>query len=413
MCGCDETPTTAPITESQAIVGRVISAEVGIEVAAWQAHLVKSTIADSAGYFVLDGLPVGLFELRLLAPSGKNLVISNVLVEADHTTSLKEIWLSPLSWPLYDVYPHDSTRGVQPLSLYIRIMSTAQLDLLSLPSSVHFVPALQGTWNFSTRSSSTASYYYDFVATSALDVATRYTLAIGSTLATAGGQLWGDSLNLVFFTDSLRLLGLQTSPYSGSSVMLFQPRRDFSFYARFNALVNPDSLNVATTFTPPIEGVWLREPSASAGMLKFFHTGSVGLRAEQTYVVHMDGDVALVGSSTASDDLSASFQTQPVQVIASSPGQGEGFGCASCGIDLRFNSEMDTTSVASAFSLQTLAGSPVTGTLQSGDLDRVYFHPDSMLTVGEVYVARLSTIATNLWGDRLKEPFALYFRVVR
>jgi hypothetical protein len=287
--------------------------------------------------------------------------------------------------------------------------------LLSLQSAVSFSPAIQGTWQRTSNYIGPTYgpyYYYEFPTTGALEVATKYTIRIGSGLTVAGGQAWGDSLESVFFTDSLRLLGLQTESYFGSNPSQVQPRRDFSLYAQFNAFVNPDSLTKATSFTPSIQGVWVADRYyRGTGILQFFHTGDVGLRAEQTYVMHIDGDVPLVGSSTASGELSAVFQTQPLQVIDSSPRQGEIDFCTGCGVYLLLNSEMDSTSLAAAFSFQTLQGDSVPGVLGWYRQDQVGFDPDSALTSGVVYVARLTTAASSLWGDHLKENYELYFRI--
>jgi len=416
MSGCDESPTTAPTTESQAIVGQIISHEFNIEVSVWQAQLIKGTIADSAGYFKIDDLPVGLYEVRLVTPGGKHLTIRNVSVETNRTTSLKEIRLSPPSWPLVSVYPGDSSLGVHPFLTRITITSTMPISMLSLETAVTFTPTIQGSWysqsNYIIGPAYSSYYTYEFQVSSGLEVATEYTFYIGPGLTIAGGQAWGDSLVQVFTTDSLRLMGLQSQSYYGSGNKLVEPRRDFVMYAQFNAMVHPDSLTVATTFTPAIEGVWVADPYyQSGGQLRFFNTGDAGLRADQTYVMHINGDVPLVGSSTASGDLTATFRTQSLKVINSSPRPGEFDYCPGCAVRLQFNSEMDSLSLTAAFSLETLQGDPVTGTLSLNYSDQLYFSPDSGVVSEGVYIARVSTAAASLWGDHLKEPYELYFRV--
>lgn len=414
-CGCDETPTTAPVDETQGIAGQVISKEADIRVAAWQAHEVKSTIADSAGYFLIDGLPVGVYEVRLATPKAETLTIRNVTVQQDRITSLLEIRMNPPSWPLYDIFPPDSARGIPPLSPDIRIVSTQVLDLASLESSVSFTPPITGQWGVSDRyyyPGYSPYYYYSFQPASALDVATKYVMTIGPGLAVSGGQAWNDSLSSTFFTDSLRVLRVLTRYSYGGDPNLLEPRRAFTLIVQFNALVDSDSLTKATSFTPPIAGVWLDYSySLNETYLSFFHTGNEGLHAEQTYLWQIDGDVPLVGSFASSHDMNVPLRTAALRVLDTYPSQGDLSHCRGCPVGLLFNSEMDSTTLAAAVTLSTLAGTPVPGQPEFSTSDIMYFNPDSVLLLDTVYVARISTGAASQWGDHLKETFELYFRV--
>jgi hypothetical protein len=411
LLSCDENPVTAPATEPQAIVGQVISDEVNVEVAAWQAQLVQSTIADSAGYFVLSNIPVGLYEVRIATPSGETLTLKSITVAVNRTTSLREIRLTDPSWPLIDVYPRDSTFGVRPIDPTIRITSTQPFDLVSLDSSASFTPEIEGSWHQSSSSISPPSYYYYYyVPTAPLEVATHYVWKISSDLMVAGGQAWGDSLETTFWTDSLRLTSFGSSPNSSSGDEV-APRRDFSLYFGFNTLIDADSLNAAVSFTPPLQGIWLKDRYyESGGFLKFFHTGDSGLQAELVYLVHIAGDVPLVGSKPLGEDLDLSFKVAPLQVVYSTPNQGGTLHCRTCDVRLLFNSEMDSVSLRSAFALESEQGDTVSGEMYWYNLEELSFRPDSSLDAGAVYVARLDTTVQNLYGDRLKEPYALYFR---
>lgn len=413
LWGCDESPVTGPDTESQAIVGRVISDEIDVEVSAWQAQLVASTVADDSGYFALEALPIGIYEIHIVAPSGKTLTIHGITVAANETTSLKEIRLTVPTWPLSAVYPRDGAVGIPPLRPNIQIVSTQLLDPASLIASASFEPAIGGTWSASgSRIVPDSYYYYLFSPVTPLEVATRYTLRIGPGLKLYNGQAWNDSLVSTFWTDSLRVQFYGPTPYTSSSGYEITPSRDFNLYIGFNALVNPDSLTAAVTFTPPLQGVWVEDVYYSReAALKFFYTGDAGLRAEQIYVVEIDGAVPLVGSSTLGHDVSLPFTTAAVKVIGSYPRQGDLNHCDGCGIAMRFNSEMDSISCASAFVLESLLGDTVTGTFNWQATDQLAFLSDSLLTAGGVYIARLDTTAQNRWGDHLREPYALYFRV--
>jgi len=413
LWSCDETQVTGPDSEPQAIVGRIISDESNVEVSAWQAQLVASTVADDSGYFALESLPIGIYEIRIVAPSGKTLNIQGITVAANQTTSLKEIRLTTPTWPLSSVYPRDSAVGVQPLSPNIQIVSTQQLDLVSLAASTSFIPAIDGTWRASGVRIGTDSYFnYLFTPVTPLEVATKYTLRIGPGLAVSGGQNWGDSLVSVFLTDSLRVQFYGPTPYATSSHYEITPNRSFDLYITFNALVNADSLTAAVTFAPPLEGVWVEDGYYSReAALKFFYTGDVGLKAEQTYLIEIDGTAPLVGPSTLGHNVSLPFTTAAVKVIHTYPPQGDVNQCASCPIQFIFNSEMDSLSLASAFALESLLGDTVAGTFNWTYATQLLFTPDSALTPGAVYIARLDATTQNQWGDHLKEPYALYFRV--
>ena len=143
-CTEDHITNVTDLETTQGITGRIIPGEAGTVVAAWQGTEIGRTTTDTLGYFSLDNLPAGLYEIRITSPGGAQKVIPDVNVKSGVTTPMGSIRLSDPSWPLYSIYPADGDSSVQPIDALIRIYSHERLDVQSLAQAVVFTPEISG-----------------------------------------------------------------------------------------------------------------------------------------------------------------------------------------------------------------------------------------------------------------------------
>ena len=140
MPGCtgDHITNVTEFPSAQGVTGRIVPGEAGTVVAAWQASEIKRAITDSAGYFAIADLPIGMYDIRIATPAGDTLTVVDIEVRNGATTSLGNVQMNGPRWPLVHVTPRDSAQGVEPLSPRISILSAERIDMLSLSSSVLF-----------------------------------------------------------------------------------------------------------------------------------------------------------------------------------------------------------------------------------------------------------------------------------
>ena len=237
-------------------------------------------------------------------------------------------------------------------------------------------------------------------------------MTILPSLEMISGRVWGDSLTYTFFTDSLRVLNFtsRSNTYWDTTV---SPSASVEFFLYLNAEVDPDSFSLAASFAPPIRGFWYgyRDYRYQQTYLGFFLTDTVGLRSEREYALNIDGSVELVDGMGFGDDLTLTFRTDPVLIERIRPEPDYPYVHPGTGVDVYFNTEMDSVSTQAAFELVTADRVPVPGTFAWSEPTRMQFRPDSLLQIGHVYIVRIDTTAMNMWGDHLKEEGLGFFRV--
>jgi hypothetical protein len=428
MPGCSEdhiTNNTNPgVPGETGLVGRVIPAEPGIVLALWQAAMIRQVTADDSGYYKMVGMASGMYELRVTSPGGPAKIYYNVVVLAGTTRTfninLEDTPLPPL---FYDVYPGDGATGVSPLDGYIALASRSGLDLTSFDSAVVITPPVAGEWRAS-------GYIYDDVIIVPSDIievsasgeyyfrpdtqftpATEYTVRILPGLRLADGSAWGDSMQISFTVDSLRVDCLRVGGgYCGDTTV---PLRQFDVYLRFNAVLNIDSLNAAAFFAPSIDGIWYRYDRGYYGTSRneavFFYTEPLVLRAEQTYTLTIDGDVGLSGQANFGIDREWDLVTEPVRVVGILPPIGSEAEVTTW-IEVEFNTRMDHASAEAALTVSAFDGPMVAGQKVWIDEYKLTFRPDDKLVLGQAYQVEVENTAESLAGDTIRDEAYSFFR---
>jgi len=245
-CSEDQITNNTVVEAEQGIVGRVLSAPSGTQVAAWQAAEILSTPVDTGGYFALSGLAPGLYEVRITAPGGIEKRIPDVVVRSAVTTSLGTIVMSVFPWPLLSVTPEDGEIGVQPLDGEISILSEEPLDLSSLSTAVLIDPTVAGTW-----SESQSTWLYTFHPDLNFATATEYTMTILPVLQLESGEMWEDSVEVAFTTDSLRIEYVEWTYYSDHMSLPYGFDGQL-VELQYNSYVDPATIEGAISILPPV-----------------------------------------------------------------------------------------------------------------------------------------------------------------
>jgi len=427
LCGCsDDTVNNYYRSDTGAIYGNVLPVDSGV-VRAIGGQIFETPLT-SAGTFRLSDLPPGIYEVQVIPQNHTMRVFRDVTVESGKSQGLMRITISSLPYPVFKTSPANG--AVDASSSQIVLYVDEYLNLSDLNTATHISPAVdQSPWISS-------SYYYgydyesDYMSypicytnvsrqgKSGFQVGTEYQVTIDSTVRTISGTPLGKTLRFSFRSQSL-------------SVQVFLPRysltglvslSSFSPSLKFSTCVNPDSVNKALRFEPPIEGVWMSSQGNDYGrtcsdlpnnyFYRFFQTGAAPL-ASTNYRLIVDDVTKLVDEVSFEIPDTTEFLTDAYGVEYVSPVQGAYHVVADQQILLTFNALMDTLSVQATFKLERYGGEAVSGefawTLPGRKL--TFSHPGQLLVSQGVYRITVLKGAKTAAGSELEKDFVSYFAV--
>ena len=405
LAGCMEDTIQNTIeSPGGAIYGRVLPAETGTEVAAWQAAKVKAVIVDAKGYFSLTELKAGLYDVVATAPSGAHRRIHAVEVDLTNSASLGNIFLSDLPSPLLGFAPGDGDVGV-PLQPAFALMSEAGLDIASLSTAVQITPPIAGYWAPDYYPAD--AYRYILYSQQQLATGTEYRVHIGPGLELDTGEAWGSTLDYSFTTQGFDFVSPSwtrngaefPASFAGQIVSL-----------QFNVPVDASTVAAAIHTVPPLDLVAVRSPySASYVDVSVPSRLSIGAR----YELHIDDTLRDMSGTPLAAAQVLEFTTERLRVT-SAEFYGQYGAPVEPGGDLyariRLNAIVDAEAFNAAASFDPpIAGLWIRANSEEGVLD---FFPDApALQPGQAYAFRISGTAPLAGGATLGSDFASGFQV--
>jgi hypothetical protein len=407
-CG-DKTTINNYYFPNGAVSGRITPADPGTMV--MTADSVRVKYADANGFFVLDSLPSGVYNIVIIPVHFSRREFKEVTVAAGQIVSLGDIRLSNYPHPFFESFPADGEDSVQ-VHTYIMLYAAEPVVIDDLRRLATITPTINGAWGeWPTSSETMGELRYVFVTDrDAMRVATEYQVEVPSSVRLLDGDSLGSDLFFSFTTEPLRfqLLGLSEGLMGGVSIS------DFAPVLWFNSAIDADSLTKAVSFTPPIGGIWVETAKAYGNaQYTFLATSGVPLLPETDYAMIVSDRVALADGLRLPKPDTTRFTTEPYGVIQSYPRNGTRMHCTQCGITLEFNTPMDSASVREAFSLRDMEfDTLVTGTFTlSYDPHHMQFIAAGALRSGTVYRYTLSRTARTASGQMLSQNLVVTFQV--
>lgn len=207
-----------------------------------------------------------------------------------------------------------------------------------------------------------------------------------------------DSIFLVSIHDLIRSVW----PNDGAQeVRPSEPIR-ISFYVP----MNQTSFEAAFDIEPTVDGEfgWY-EPKQSVDF-KPEHQ----LATNTHYQVTIDTTASDTAGIKMLQPYQFAFTTEPVGVEDTYPRHNQTQVSPSTRINIFFNTEMDAASVQSAFRMIDSGLEEVMGAFYwSSDQRRIEFRPSSPLAAGEMYTVTIDTIASDVSGGKLPQPYQFSF----
>lgn len=391
-----------------AIAGRVYPAVAGAVVRVEETDGATTTDAD--GSFMLSGLEDGDYDVEILAEGYSRRLIHDVAVLRGQVTSVGNVALSTLPFPVFGIYPADNATGVR-VDGYFYVLADERLNLSDLNANTASTPTIRGHWiedSSYSYESIPLTLVYRFVIESLLTINTSYRLTVHADTRTAAGQPLGRDLSITFVTLPLTaLFGISGDPSSA-------PMNDPRVFVQFNDTVHVDSLNRASRINPPIDARWKVESVYGNGItstrFRLVVPFGTGLLPETEYWIIIEADVPLSSEETLAERAAFHFLTQGYRVTEFFPDGGSMH--RSDSLLLRFNVPMDTASVDSAVMVAAIGESLVPlGFRWDEDLTSVRIGNVNGWQTGKLYEIRLRRSAKGLTGIPVSDEFVSYFSI--
>ncbi|MBI3871957.1 MAG: Ig-like domain-containing protein [candidate division Zixibacteria bacterium] len=435
FAGCGDKVTNIYNSSELTGISGLLSPPDGGTVVATAGEQYASAI-DDQGYFQLIGLKPGAYQLSV-HPNHHTRRELNAIVVIPGSVNFMFVPVTNYPYPITSFYPADSAQGIYPGNT-IDLATDEALNLGDLAAGVQIDPPASGRWTLILPSSgikiptgSAGQFRYQFIPDNGFEAGTTYHVTVSASVRTDAGAPLGRDLTFHFSTVASKPTGpLMAKLYlSSNSLTGGVALTEFRPVLSFNGCVFPDSLRLAVTIMPDVEGIWTTsgtchdgysmveigddQPSTTATGTQFtlFPIHGVPLQAETKYSLVVSDSVFLTGSGHLPAPDTFRFTTEPYGVTAVSPPPWVTSQSPFQTVSLKFNTEMDSASVQPAFMLREVDGPVVAGRFIWDGTRSMIFDPDNKLRSGVSYLISLSRQARRATGESLSHDFESYFAV--
>ncbi len=413
------------------VVGKVIQNTSGAKVVVNQVNPVDSTVISSNdGSFAVNNLPIGNYDVSVIADNFRIYKVCNVMVQGAGNTYIGEIDLSTVPDLVSSHYPEDLAEIVynnQYSRLTISVIFTQPMDRASVEKAFSTNPPTEGIFHWGQYSEAPSRTYYT-------DKAENWGYNVGATITTYS-KITAFSYQIAQkdgFVDTTYHVKLSTEARDTAGNHLRFPL-EFSFStiqseSTQNAILTYPShgdINVDLIASNGIQITFPRNMdqsttenaiSVSPTSDKIFiwpqknqltiYTGGI-FRAETEYSITIDSTAEDLDGIRLGNQFSFSFNTAPVSITSTSPRNGELFVSPTDVIYLYFNTYMQKSTVQSALNITPA----ISGTLDwnYNSKTALKFTPSSGFLYNTKYTVVVNTQAKDIYGTSIKEPYSFSF----
>lgn len=418
------------------IVGKVVQnwSEASV-VASQEAPVDSTTIDRDDGTFKIEDLPLGNYDLSIVAENFRIYTLSNVMVYGGGSTYAGELDLSKVPDLVASHYPGDLEEIVYNnrfSRLSISVSFTRPMDRESVEAAFFTDPPTEGIFYWGSYSQAPSWIYWEgaYLFDAGLDpgatittyskitaftyrvaqkdsyVDTTYHVSLDTSAHDTAGNNLRFPLEFSFSTiqSSSTLNGIQTMPFHGDvDVDLISYN---GIQITFPRNMNQESTEAAITMTPDVDRIYLWP---QRNQLTIYNGGP--FLAGTTYIIAIDSLAEDLDGVPLGYPFSFSFSTAEVSVRSTSPTNAELYVGFNPYITMWFNTFMVKSTVQNAFSIEP----SVSGTFRWGtgyndnDKTAITFDPSGSLSSNTKYTVTVGTQSQDLFGSHLKEEYVFSF----
>jgi hypothetical protein len=417
------------------IIGKVLQKESNARVSVSQVDTVATTNINSVdGSFLIENLPIGNYDLSIVAQNYRIYTQYNVKVEGAGTTYLGQIDLSTVPDLVASHYPEDQGEIVynnQFQRLTVSVLFTQPMDRKSVEEAFSTEPPSEGIfywglyseepnyiyfagredWGFVpeatiTTYSKITSFSYKMAQKDSYTDTTYNVILSQAAHDTAGNHL-RFPLEFSFSTvqSAATIYGIQTYPSHGDIDvdLLSYDGIQITFPRNMDAA----STEAAISITPDMQEVFIWPDWNDLTI----YTGGIFL-ADTKYEIKIDSTAQDLDGIPLGEPFMFSFNTAAVSLTSTTPRNGELFvDYIDQYIIMRFNTYMIKSTVENAFSISPhVTGNFIWGTRYGSSSKTVIsFIPAQTLKPNTKYTVTIDSTAQDLYGSKLKEPYTFAF----
>jgi len=392
LLGCAEEQPFIPEDRPGKIVGRVKPEQIIVQVNLIQGLIIQTTVTDSTGYFELDSVAAGTYNLEFAAQNYGRQILNDVVVYPAQVTTIPDVQLKPYPEQIASVSP---VNGVQnfPLSAPVEIQFSTLMDHASVENNFTLIPSVSGrfTWEIVGGNSRMSFYPNDqYISTFSYLI-----------MLTRGARTsYGDSLafDFISFFQTEGVKVASTIPEDQATFVSPQS----NIYVYFNSSMDRQSVEQSFSISP-----------LKIGSFKWFDAKRVCfqpgtfLASSTTYLVTISSEARDIYNTYLLFDKSFTFETEPLRITSHYPANGATAISRSAQISISFNTYVSQEAVQNAFSLTP----PAEGWgFQWSDLTRFQYLGASKLQPNTFYTVTIDTTCSDAWGNLLPNTFSFIFK---
>jgi hypothetical protein len=391
ICCTGEQPY-APQDRPGKIVGLVKPEGIIAQVELYQGTLIQTTFSDSSGYFEMDSVSAGIYNLEIFSKNQGRQILNGVTVYPGQVTTVPDIQLRPYPEQILTFIPVNGEPSF-PLTAPIQIQFSTLMDYSSVENNFFLDPSVSGrfSWEVVSGNSKLSFYPTDQYISNAY-----YLIKITTEAKTSSGEPL--SLNFVsyFTTEGVKV----TSSIPENDATFISPQT--SIYVYFNSRMDLQSVEQNFSITPLKIGNFKWFDSRRV----CFQPGSY-LASKTLYTITIGSNAKDVFGNLLHEATTVKFETEPLRITSNYPANGATSVSRSVPITITFNTLVNQEMAQQAFALSpAIAG----GEFQWSDLTRFQYAGTTMLQANTFYTVTIDTTCSDAWGNSLPSNYSFIFK---
>jgi len=391
LIGCTGEQAFSPQDRPGKIAGLVKPEKINAVVELYQGTLIKSTAPDSSGFFVLDSIFAGIYNLEFSASNYGRQILNEVTVNPAQVTTIPDITLKPYPEQISSFIPVTGEQNF-PLTAPIQVQFSAMMDHYSVENNFYLAPAVKGrfAWEFVDGNSKLSFYPDDQYISNYYYI---INLAIGA--KTNEGKPISFKFESYFKTEGVKVLS--TIPENDATFISPQTW----IYVYFNSKMEHQSVEQSFSITPIQVGnfKWLDSRRVS------FQPGTY-LASNTSYIITIGSDAKDIYGNLLQQDEVFTFETEPLRIISSFPTNGATSVSRSTPITITFNTNVNQELAERAFSLSPA----ISGwTFQWSDFSRFQYTGSTKLQANTPYTVTIDSTCSDALGNLLPSAYSFIF----
>lgn len=389
---CTEEQPFFPQNLPGRIVGKVKPEGIRAVIELYQGRLIRTTACDSSGFFSLDSLAAGIYNLEIFAQNYGRKVINQLAVHSGQTTTIPDVQLQPYPEQILSFIPVSGATNF-PLTAPIQIQFATLMDHSSVERNFRLTPATQGHFNWQIVSGNS---HLSFFPDDQFQSKTVYTFLLTTEARTSSGKHLPFDFTGYFTTEGVRV----TSTIPENDASFVSPQTDI--FISFNSRMDRASVEQNFMIQPTKLGnfKWLDSRRF------IFQPGSY-LASNTRYIVIVGNEAKDVFGNFLQQQTATVFKTEPLRISYNFPENGATGVSRSGPIVIGFNTLVDQQSAQQAF---TLSPAVEGWAFQWNDLTRFQYSGTARLQANTFYMVTIDTTCTDAWKNRLPSNYRFVFK---